>query len=62
MACVCLGETTESRAWCRMTKGLMLNKKVKILNQKWVSEVESVAHLVKDVGVLKGEVKNKNVY
>lgn len=55
MVCVCLGGTTKSRAWCRMIKGLMLNKKVEILNQKWVSEVESVAQLVKDVEVSKGE-------
>lgn len=60
MECVFLGGITESRARCRTIKGLILNKKLETGNQKWVSEVESVAQSVKEFGISKGEVK-KNV-
>ena len=55
MECVCLGGITESRARCRTIKGLMLNKKLEAWNQKWVSEVESIAQLVKELEISKGE-------
>lgn len=39
-------------------KGIDTEQETEIGSQKWVSEVESVAQSVKELGVSKGEVKN----
>lgn len=38
-------------------KGIDTEQEMETENQKWVSEVESVAQSVKELGVSKGEVK-----
>lgn len=56
---MCLsGGNNRVKGSVQKNKGIDTEQETEIGSQKWVSEVESVAQSVKELGVSKGEVKN----
>ena len=45
----------------RNNRGINAEQETGTWNQKWFSDVGSVAQSVKELGIFKGEVKNKKV-